>query len=118
MLEDNLGRDTQIEKNARTCNQNRRQKNKPRKNTDLSKVGTVFKSLRKRHSSIGPALSPNTVSQNLQNISFSFFYIIELHIIVFKIFVKSEKSLFHEKMFKKIAISRNFREIKIHEIAL
>ena len=114
MMEDNLGRDTEIEKIARTCNQNRRQKNKPRKNTDLSNVGTVFKSLRKRNSSIGPAASPDAVSQNLQNISF--FYIIELHIIVFKIFVKSEKSLFHEKMFKKIAISRNFREIKIYEI--
>ena len=114
-MEDNLGRDTEIEKIARTCNQNRRQKNKPRKNTDLSNVGTVFKSLRKRNSSIGPAASPDAVSQNLQNISF-FFTLLNYILSFLKIFFKSEKSLFHEKMFKKIAISRNFREIKIYEI--
>ena len=98
MMEDNLGRDTEIEKIARTCNQNRRQKNKPRKNTDLSNVGTVFKSLRKRHSSIGPAASPNAVSQNLQNISFSLFFTLLNYILSFlKFLLKVEKSLFHEK---------------------
>ena len=106
MLEDNLGRDTEIEKNARTCNQNRRQKNKPRKNNDLSNVGTVFKSLRKRHSSIGPAASPNTVSQNLQNISFSFLFTLLNYILSFLKFLLKVKNHYFTK----------FKKWQFHEI--
>ena len=100
-MEDNLGRDTEIEKIARTCNQNRRQKNKPRKNTDLSNVGTVFKSLRKRNSSIGPAASPNAVSQNLQNISFFFFTLLNYILSFLKFLSKVKNHYFTKKCLKK-----------------